>query len=157
MQIHLPRTKTHRPELNKLLEVIQSGDTLIITKIDRIARTATEGFELVQTLLERGVSVHVLNMGLIDQSPTGKLILHIMLAFAEFERDMIVERTSEGKAIAKANAEAQGKKFFEGRPQKFSKEQKEHALKLLENYSYTEVVKMTGISKSTLIRYRSKM
>ena len=137
--------------------MIQSGDTLIITKIDRIARTATEGFELVQTLLERGVSVHVLNMGLIDQSPTGKLILHIMLAFAEFERDMIVERTSEGKAIAKANAEAQGKKFFEGRPQKFSKEQKEHALKLLENYSYTEVVKMTGISKSTLIRYRSKM
>ena len=61
------------------------------------------------------------------------------------------------ETIIKANAEAQGKKFFEGRPQKFSKEQKEHALKLLENYSYTEVVKMTGISKSTLIRYRSKM
>lgn len=127
-------TKTHRPEMNKLLEVIRAGDTLVITKIDRIARTATEGFELVQTLLEQGVSVHVLNMGLIDQSPTGKLILHIMLAFAEFERDMIVERTSEGKAIAKANAEAQGKKFYEGRPKKFSKEQRDHVLKLLERH-----------------------
>lgn len=78
-----------------------------------------------------------------------------MLAFAEFERDMIVERTSEGKAIAKANAEAQGKKFYEGRPKKFSKEQRDHALKLLERHSYSEVVKMTGISKSTLIRYKN--
>ena len=64
-------TKTHRPEMNKLLEVIRAGDTLVITKIDRIARTATEGFELVQFLLKREVAVHVLNMGLIDQSPTG--------------------------------------------------------------------------------------
>ena len=84
--------------------------------------------------MKREVAVHVLNMGLIDQSPTGKLILHIMLAFAEFERDMIVERTSEGKAIAKANAQAQGKKFYEGRPQKFSKEQRDHVLKLLERH-----------------------
>ena len=139
--------KTSRPELDKLLQEIQSGDTLIITKIDRIARTATQGFELVQSLLNRGVNVHVLNMGLIDQSPTGKLILHIMLAFAEFERDMIVDRTTEGKAVARANAEAQGKKFYEGRPQKFSREQIDHALQLLENHSYSEVSRMTGISK----------
>ncbi len=148
--------KTSRPELDKLLQEIQSGDTLIITKIDRIARTATQGFELVQSLLNRGVNVHVLNMGLIDQSPTGKLILHIMLAFAEFERDMIVDRTTEGKAVARANAEAQGKKFYEGRPQKFSREQIDHALQLLENHSYSEVSRMTGISKSTLIRNRKQ-
>lgn len=148
--------KTSRPELDKLLQEIQSGDTLIITKIDRIARTATQGFELVQFLLNRGVNVHVLNMGLIDQSPTGKLILHIMLAFAEFERDMIVDRTTEGKAVARANAEAQGKKFYEGRPQKFSREQIDHALQLLENHSYSEVSRMTGISKSTLIRNRKQ-
>ena len=148
--------KTSRPELDKLLQEIQSGDTLIITKIDRIARTATQGFELVQSLLNRGVNVHVLNMGLIDQSPTGKLILHIMLAFAEFERDMIVDRTTEGKAVARANAEAQGKKFYEGRPQKFSREQIDHALQLLENHSYSDVSRMTGISKSTLIRNRKQ-
>ena len=56
--------------------------------------------ELVQKLLDRGIVVHVLNMGLMDNTPTGKLIRNIMLAFAEFERDMIVERTQEGKAIA---------------------------------------------------------
>lgn len=59
------------------------------------------GIELIQRLLDRGIVVHVLNMDLMDNTPTGKLIRNIMLAFAEFERDMIVERTQEGKAIAK--------------------------------------------------------
>ncbi len=86
-------TKTHRPELDKLMAVMQAGDTLVVTKLDRIARSATQGIELVQKLLDRGITVHVLNMGLLDNTPTGKLIRNIMLAFAEFERDMIVERT----------------------------------------------------------------
>ena len=83
--------------------VMQSGDTMVVTKVDRIARSATQGIELVQKLLGRGITVHVLNMGLMDNTPTGKLIRNIMLAFAEFERDMIVERTQEGKTIAKQN------------------------------------------------------
>ena len=83
---------------------------MVVTKLDRIARSAMQGIELVQKLLDRGITVHVLNMGLLDNTPTGKLIRNIMLAFAEFERDMIVERTQEGKAIAKLNPE-----FREGR------------------------------------------
>ncbi len=67
---------------------------------------------------------------------------------------MIVDWTTEGKAVARANAEAQGKKFYEGRPQKFSREQIDHALQLLENHSYSEVSRITGISKSTLFRNR---
>lgn len=67
--------------------------------------------ELIQTLLDKGITVHVLNMGLPDNTPTGKLIQNIMLAFAEFECDMIVERTREGKAIAKRQPD-----FKEGRP-----------------------------------------
>lgn len=114
-------TKTHRPELDKLMAVMQSGDTMVVTKLDRIARSATQGIELVQKLLDRGIVVHVLNMGLMDNTPTGKLIRNIMLAFAEFERDMIVERTQEGKAIAKQNPD-----FKEGRPKKFSKAQVNH-------------------------------
>ena len=102
-------TTIQRLELDNLLEQLALEDTLIVKKLDRIARTATQIFLLVQSLLENGISVHVLNMGLMDQSPTGKLILHIMLAFAEFERNMIMERTSKGKAMAKANAAAQGK------------------------------------------------
>ena len=86
-------------------------------------------------------------MGLLDNTPTGKLIRNIMLAFAEFERDMIVERTQEGKAIAKMNLG-----FREGRPKKFFKVLVNHALSLLNSYSYKQVEQMTGISKSTLIR-----
>ena len=73
----------------------------MVTKLDRFARTTKEGIEIVKELFDRGVKVHVLNMGLIEDTPTGRLILSVMLAFAEFERDMIVERTQEGKAIAK--------------------------------------------------------
>ena len=136
-------TKTHRPELDKLINVMQSGDTMVVTKLDRIARSATQGIELIQLLLDRGIVVHVLNMGLMDNTPTGKLIRNIMLAFAEFERDMIVERTQEGKMIAKQNPD-----FKEGRPKKFSKVQINHALELLDKYSYKQVEQMTGISKS---------
>lgn len=74
-----------------------------------------------------------------------------MSSFAEFERDMIVERTQEGKAIAK-----QREDFREGRPNVYSKKQIAHALKLLENHSYKEVEETTGISKSTLIRAKKK-
>ena len=140
-------TKSHRPELDKLLEVIGNGDTLIVTKLDRIARSVTQGIELVNTLLDRGVAVHILNMGKLDTTPTGKLIRNVLFAFAEFERDMIVERTQEGKAIAKQNPD-----FTEGRPKKYNQKQLDHALDLLLDHSYKEVVQMTGISKSTLIR-----
>jgi DNA invertase Pin-like site-specific DNA recombinase len=140
-------TKAHRPELDKLLAVLQSGDKLVITKLDRIARSASQGIELVQSLLNRGITVHVLNMGLLDNTPTGKLIRNIMLAFAEFERDMIIERTQEGKAIAKKQPD-----FREGRPRLYNRKQIQHALSLLQDHSYRQVTEMTGISKSTLIR-----
>ncbi len=144
-------TKSHRPELDKLLAAMEPGDKLVVTKLDRIARSATQGIELIQSLLDKGITVHVLNMGLMDNTPTGKLIRNIMLAFAEFERDMIVERTSEGKAIAR-----QREGFREGRPPKYGKVKIGHALELLESHSYSEVVEMTGISKSTLLRARRR-
>ena len=144
-------TKAHRPELDKLLDKLQPGDKLVITKLDRIARSASQGTELIQTLLDNGITVHVLNMGLMDSTPTGKLIRNIMLAFAEFERDMIIERTQEGKAIAKKQPD-----FREGRPHLYSKKQIQHALGLLQNHSYKQVTELTGISKSTLIRAKNK-
>lgn len=149
-------TKTDRPEFTKLIDELQEGDTLVVTKLDRIARTAAKGIELVDGLLNRGIKIHILNMGLLDNSTTGKLIRNIFFAFAEFERDMIVERTQEGKAIARATAKAKGEKFKEGRPVVYSRQQKEHALELLNDNSYTQVEAMTGISKSTLIRFKRK-
>lgn len=141
-------TKSRRPELDKLLAVMQPGDTLKVTKLDR---SATQGIELIQSLLDKGITVHVLNMGMMDNTPTGKLVRNVMLAFVEFERDMIVERTGEGKAIARQNPG-----FKEGRPPKYGRAQLKHALELLENHSYKEVVEMTGISKSTLLRAKRK-
>lgn len=141
-----------RPELNRLLESLHAGDTIIVTKLDRIARSAVQGAALISDLLERGVTVNVLNMGLIDKSPTGKLMMHILLSFAEFERDMILERTREGKRIAQMRDG-----YREGRPSKFSQRQIQHAVDLLNDYSYNQVVNMTGISKATLIRAKKKL
>lgn len=104
-------TKIDRPEFDKLKAVLREGDTLVVTKLDRIARNAAGGIALVDDLIDRGVKVHILNMGMMDNTPTGKLIRHIMFAFAEFERDMIVQRTMEGKAVAR-----QREGYREGRP-----------------------------------------
>lgn len=146
-------TKTSRPVLDKLLKQLNDGDTVVVTKLDRIARNAKSGLELIDQILDKGCSIRILNMGMFDTTPTGKLMRTVMLAFAEFERDMIVQRTQEGKSIAK-----QSKDFREGRPESYSKDQKQHAYELLESgKTYREVEKLTGISKSTMIRYRNQI
>ena len=141
-------SKNNRPELDKLLKIIQSGDTLIITKLDRIARSLIKGIQLLENLNDRGIIIDVLNMGIIDSSPTGKLIRNIMLSFSEFERDMIIQRTQEGKA--------QNPNFRDGRPKKFSRAQINHALELLQTHSYKQVAAMTGISRATLGRAKKE-
>lgn len=145
-------TKADRPKFQDLLSILGTGDTLVITKLDRFARSTVHAIQTVRTLFEKGVKVHILNMGLIEDTPTGRLVFNVMSAFAEFERDMIVERTQEGKAIAKLRED-----FREGRPKKFNKKQIEHALTLLESHSYKHVEEITGISKSTLIRAKKKV
>ncbi|MEI2403849.1 recombinase family protein [Niallia taxi] len=145
-------TKTDRPEFNKVLETLQEGDTLVVTKLDRFARSAVEGIQTVKALFARGVKVHILNIGLVENSPTGRLIFNILSSFAEFERDMIVERTQEGKALAKQRDD-----FREGRPRKYSKQQILHAVELLKNHTYKEVEAMTGIKKRTLIYRKNEL
>jgi len=149
-------TSTDRPQLNELLEVLQEGDTLMVTKLDRIARSASQGSELVKELIAKGIRVNILNMGIMDNIPTSKLIRTVFFAFAEFERDMIVERTQEGKAIAKQNPD-----FKEGRPKKYNQYQLDEAMKLLETMSFAQVEKEmhrrgTKISMSTLKRESKK-
>ena len=127
-----------RPQLDRLMKVIEYGDKLIITRLDRIARSLIQGVQLLETLSEMDVIVEVLNMGVIDDTPTGKLIRNIMLSFSEFEHDLIVQRTQEGKAIARQNAD-----FKDSHPKKFSKVQLNHSLELLETHSYKQVEKLT--------------
>ncbi|CAG9612811.1 DNA-invertase hin [Bacillus rhizoplanae] len=143
---------TDRPMFKELVDKLQNGDTLVVTKLDRFARTLIEGEKIITELIDRGVKVIIDNMGMIlDNTSSSKLMRQIFFAFAEYERNMIVERTQSGKAIAKQRTD-----FREGRPNKYTKKQIEHALKLLETHSYKEVENMTGISKSTLIRAKKK-
>ena len=93
-------TKIDRPQLTPLLEKLQDGDSLIVTKLDRFAR-ASDASKVIKELIDRGVTVHILNFGIANNTPTGQLMLNIIFSFAQYERDMIWERTQEGKAAAR--------------------------------------------------------
>ena len=141
-----------RPVFTELLDRCQNGDLLVVAKLDRFCRTVKEGLQYIDELMDRGVRIHILNMGLIDTSPLGRMIVTNLLAYAEFERAIIAERTQGGKAVAKLHPD-----YREGRPCKYTQKQKDHALELLESHSYRQVEELTGISKSTLIRHKRKI
>ena len=139
---------TDRPEFDRLLSSLRPGDELIVTKLDRIARSVEEGSTLIKKLLDQGITVRILNLGTLDNSATGKLTWHIMLAFAEFERDMIYDRTQGGRAYKRAT----DPDYKEGRKPKYTNARIDAALEYKKTHTYSETVKATGISKSTLIR-----
>jgi DNA invertase Pin-like site-specific DNA recombinase len=95
-------TKTDRPELNKLVAKVKSGDTIVVTKIDRLGRSLSQTSELITKLLDKGVTINILNLGILSNDSVNTLLRNVLLSFAQFERDMIIERTSEGKAIKRA-------------------------------------------------------
>ena len=145
---HFTGKEIDRPEFTKLMGELKSGDTLKVTKLDRFARTAIEGIKKIDELMARGVSVHILNMGLIEDTPSGRLIRTIFLAFAEYERDIIMNRLNEGKAIAKAkNPEwREGRKAIEvdkDALEKFREEQKRGSM------TVAECCRELGIGRST--------
>ena len=144
-------TTKDRPEFKAVLDVVQSGDTLVVTKLDRFARSAEDAIHVIKQLHTQGVRVQILNMGMVDNTATGKLLLTVLAGFAEFERDMIVERLNEGKAIAK-----QREGYREGRKPKYTKAQLDHAMKLKETHSFTQVVALTNIPIATLKRESAK-
>ena len=141
--------KAIRPKFDELLKQLNDGDMLVVTKLDRFARSLLQGSATVDELIKRGVRVNILNMGtILDNSPNSKLIRNIFFSFAEFERDMIYERTQEGKAIARQRGD-----YREGRPRKFNPAKVEEALNYVEaGNSYKKTAEIFGISKTTLIR-----
>ncbi|XZM32539.1 recombinase family protein [Clostridium perfringens] len=140
-----------RPVLNKVLSELQSGDMLVVTKLDRLARNTVEGIEIVQELFKKEVAVHVLNIGLLENTRMGNFFLTTLLAVAEMERNTIIERTQSGREIARTKSG-----YREGRPKKYEKEQLNHAMELLDTHSYSQVERLTGISISTLTREKRK-
>lgn len=146
---------TDRPILNKIILHLHKGDTLVVTKLDRLARNVKEGITIIENLFNKGVSIHVLNIGLLENTTMGRFFLTTLLAVSEMERNIIVERTQAGKEIARTKSG-----FKEGRPKKFKEFNIKSALAQLRvnggSKSYSEVVQDTGISKSTLIRENNR-
>lgn len=142
-------TKTkQRKELQRLLDVIKPGDELIVTKLDRLGRKTADIIKLIDKLLSEGIVVNVLSMGRLDNSPSGKLMTTVVLAFAEFERDMIVQRTSEGKAYARKH----NKDYKEGRPRRKITDRYRKIYEFKQTHTYKETEQMCGVSRSTIQR-----
>lgn len=146
--------KTDRKELGKLLKEIKAGDTLVVTKPDRIARSLSQLESIVTDLTNRGVSVNIINMGMFTtetmSNPMTKLLFNVLGAFAEFEREMILERTQEGIQ----NARDKGVKF--GRKSKTYKIEGAllHAIQQVEEgkLSQPEGAEFAGCSVATFKR-----
>lgn len=140
--------KADRPSLTEMMNIVKEGDTVVVSKLDRIRRNVADGINIIETLAEKGVTVRVLNMGTFDNTATGRLCRNIMLSFAEFERDLIKQRTADGKAIAK-----QREDYREGRPRievSGVEEMKEKVAQGLLNV--TQACKQLGISRSKWYR-----
>ena len=123
-------------------------DKLVVCKLDRFARTAPEGAMLVRDLVERGIKVNILNMGVADNTPMGKVMVTVMLAFAEYERDMIVERTSMGKAMKREHDPnwREGRKLKEIDNEQFEKLAQKQKDGLI---TVADCCRELGISRST--------
>ena len=150
------RSLTHRTQFSALLDRVAIGDTIVVTKLDRFARSTQDALNTMATLTERGVSLVVLNMGgdVVDTSTAiGKLLITVLAGIAEFEADLIKERQIEGIAAAKARG------VYKGRPRTYTAHHKglAHALELLahrdtNHLTVNDICAMTQLSRATLYR-----
>ena len=141
-------TKKERPQLDEMLKYVRSGDTIVVWKLDRIGRSMRHLMELVDHFKDNGINFVSLHESIDTSTPTGKLMFNIMASLAEFERDMIAERTRSGLESARAR----GRKG--GRPSK-SADKVKMALKMYDSkeYGIPEITEATGVSKTSLYRY----
>ena len=134
-----------RPALEAAIADCRAGDTLIVWKLDRIGRSMLDLLRRLETLTQRGVGFRSLTEGIDTTTPGGKLILHVMGALAQFERDLVVERTRAGVRAARAR----GVRF--GQPEKLTERQKIEARKMRRNgMSVVQIAAALNVSKQTI-------
>jgi len=146
--------KTDRPELNRVLhDILREGDTLVVWKLDRLARSLKQLIETAADLKARGIGLISLTDAIDTSSPGGMLVFHMLGAIAEFERALIRERTMAGLAVAKRK----GKRG--GRPRLLSEKDALAAKALLADgtLSAKDVAVRFGVSKATLYRHLGEM
>ncbi|WP_176300738.1 recombinase family protein [Burkholderia vietnamiensis] len=139
-----------RPGFAQLLVKMEEGDVLIVTKLDRLGRNAMDVRATVEGLAERGIRVHCLALGGVDlTSAAGRMTMQVLNAVAEFERDLLIERTYAGIARAKAEGKAMG------RPSALSDEQRADVLRELDaGASVAALARRFGTSRQTIMRVR---
>ncbi len=151
-QDHASGIKSDRDGLVRALEFMREGDTLVVWKLDRLGRSLKHLIDIINLLNEKGMYFKSLQESIDTGSSGGKLIFHVFGALAEFERDMIRERTLAGIEAAKQRGRTGG------RPRKLDEKMVEFARSMLDDKSntVTDVCKALGITKSTLYRYLKK-
>lgn len=137
---------TARERLAEALSFVREGDTLVVTKLDRLARSVAHLLEILDTLTDRGAALRILNMGIDTSTPTGKLMLTVLGGVAEFEREIMLERQREGIAKAKAAGKYKGRKAT-------ARAKAEEVLKLhREGVGGTEIAKRLEIGRASVYR-----
>ena len=141
---------SERPGFGKLLDKLEAGDVLVVTKLDRLGRNAMDVRATVEALTGVGVRVHCLALGGVDlTSAAGKMTMGVIAAVAEFERDLLVERTQAGLARAKAEGKALG------RPSALSRAQvAEVGKRLAAGDAIAAIARAMGTSRQTIMRAR---
>ncbi|TBA92532.1 recombinase family protein [Rhizobium ruizarguesonis] len=142
----LSSVANNRPELERAFEFVREGDVLVVTKLDRLARSVADLVAITAALKEKGVELRILTMNLDTGTPTGKLMLNLLGSIAEFERELMLERQREGIAKAKADGKYKGRA-----PTARSKADRVLAMKT-EGKTPAEIQAALGISRASYFR-----
>lgn len=142
-----------RKKLTEVISLLMEGDTLVVAKLDRLARSASDALKIAEEVTnQRSAKLHILNFGLFDNSATGKLLFTVMSAFAEFELNLITDRLQSGREYKRKTDST----YRDGRKRKMNDENIEDAVqKLKQGWTYREVAKFNHVSERTMY-YRVK-
>ena len=138
-----------RPELAKAIDYLRSGDTLVVWRLDRLGRSVRHLIDLVGELEKRGIGLRSLQEGIDTTTPGGRLVFHVFSALAQFEREIIIERSRAGVAAARARGRVGGRPATMT-PAKLSKARQ---LRERGELPLEEIAKVVGVSRSTLVRH----
>lgn len=142
---------TPRKRLHDALDFVREGDTLVVTKLDRLARSVTDLGRIVEHLAQKGVALHILNLGLDTNTATGRLMVNVIGSVAQFEREMMLERQREGIAKAKAEGKYRGRKPT-------ARNRAVEITKLAQaGITRTEIAKKVGVSERSVYRVLSAL
>lgn len=137
-----------RPELDKVMDLLRSGDTLVITRLDRLGRSTKDLLAISSELEDKGVQLEVIEQNINTKTPEGRLFFTLVAAFAEFEHALMVARTKDGLAAARARGKVGGRK------PKLSQSQKQQIRKLYEERDLTvrEIASLFSVTSPTVYR-----